>query len=424
MQVQKTKPKSKFLKLRFGIKQIPSNWMIKNLGKLSTLYVPMRDKPKQFGGTIPWLRIEDLDGKYVRESKSNQKVTQETIKEMKLRVYPVGTVLCSCSATLGVCAITTSELITNQTFIGIHPSTELDDEFLFYYLSTQANNLRKISSGTTIPYISRKKFEDLPILFPPKNEQQKIASILSNVDSLISQYDKVIESTKIVKKGLMQKLLIKGIGHTKFKKIKWYFGKEIEIPEGWEIKKLHELCRIERGKFTHRPRDDPAFYNGKYPFIQTGDVEKSDGYITNHFQTLNDRGLSVSKLFPANIIVITIAANIGTTAITTYPICFPDSLIGITPKKMDIKFLELFLTTRKNYLNIVATVSAQKNINLETLKPLLIPVPTLKEQKIISSFVHDFENKLIELKKTLEFLQTLKRGLVQKLLTGQIRVRN
>jgi type I restriction enzyme, S subunit len=70
---------------------------------------------------------------------------------------------------------------------------------------------------------------------------------------------------------------------------------------------LNEFCKIERGKFTQRPRDDPEYYGGSYPFIQTGDVDKSNGYIQNFSQTLNEKGLSVSKLFPSGIIAITIA---------------------------------------------------------------------------------------------------------------------
>ena len=69
------------------------------------------------------------------------------------------------------------------------------------------------------------------VCVPPLPEQQKIATILSNVDNLIESTGKVIAHSKKVKTGLMQKLLTRGIGHTKFKKAPWLFGKEIEIPE-------------------------------------------------------------------------------------------------------------------------------------------------------------------------------------------------
>ena len=126
--------------------------------------------------------------------------------------------------------------------------------------------------------------------------------------------------------------------------------------------RLGDVATVERGKFAHRPRNEPRFYGGAIPFIQTGDVVKAIGEIREHSQTLNELGLSISKLFPAGTIIITIAANIGETAIASYPVAFPDSLVGITPKGIDGSFLEYFLRIRKPYLNELAPESAQKNI--------------------------------------------------------------
>ncbi|MBP3196413.1 MAG: restriction endonuclease subunit S, partial [Butyrivibrio sp.] len=83
--------------------------------------VPQRDKPKEFGGSIPWCRIEDIEGKYLNGTKSGQYVTEETVKKMNLKIIPEGSVICSCSASLGVQAILTTPCVTNQTFIGIVP---------------------------------------------------------------------------------------------------------------------------------------------------------------------------------------------------------------------------------------------------------------------------------------------------------------
>ena len=194
------------------------------------------------------------------------------------------------------------------------------------------------------------------------------------------------------------------------------------IPEDWEVVPLSSIASIERGKFTHRPRNDPAFYGGKYPFIQTGDVESSNGKITKITQTLNEKGLSVSKLFPKRIIVVTIAANIGSTAITTFPVCFPDSLIGIIPNNMNTEFLEYFLRTKKGYLNKTATNSAQKNINLETLKPLLIIKPDNDEQQKISSTISDIEKLIHSLESLIQKKKNIKQGTMQELLTGKRRL--
>ena len=89
------------------------------------------------------------------------------------------------------------------------------------------------------------------------------------------------------------------------------------IPKEWEVVRLAEIAEVGRGKFTPRPRNDPKYYGGQYPFIQTGNIAASTGrYLSDHTQTLNDLGTTVSKRFPEGTIVVTIAANIADTALS------------------------------------------------------------------------------------------------------------
>src|SRR5262249_51457975 len=112
------------------------------------------------------------------------------------------------------------------------------------------------------------------------------------------------------------------------------------VPKHWEVKKLKNASQVLRGKFTHRPRNDPRFYDGPFPFIQTGDVATADKYITTYSQTLNEEGYAVSKEFPSGTVVMAIAANIGDVAILTFNACFPDSVVGFSPSvRMDTDFL-------------------------------------------------------------------------------------
>ena len=171
--------------------------------------VPMRDKPKTFSGQIPWCRIEDFDGKYLFDSKSGRYVTEETINQMNLKVYPVDTVLVSCSANLGRCAIVKRELVTNQTFIGLVVNeSKASYEYLFYQMKYIEKELNNQSSGTTISYLSREEFEDLSVLIPSsKKEQEAIAEVLSDMDAEIATLVERLEKAKAIKQGMMQQLL-------------------------------------------------------------------------------------------------------------------------------------------------------------------------------------------------------------------------
>lgn len=258
------------------------------------------------------------------------------------------------------------------------------------------------------------------VQIPPIGEQRKIAAILSSIDKAIEATQAAIEQVQVVKKAMMAELLTRGLPgrHTRFKQTE--IG---ELPEEWSVRPLGELASIERGKFSHRPRNDPRFFGGTIPFVQTGDVAASEGRVRSYSQTLNEDGLRVSRLFPAGTIIITIAANIGDTGIAEFPVAFPDSLVGIQPGALiDNRFLELVLRTRKRSLEDAAPQNAQKNINLETLRPISIQLPTKEEQVAIAEVIESVDGRRNAERKTLESLRNLKAALSSALLSGELRV--
>jgi type I restriction enzyme S subunit len=192
------------------------------------------------------------------------------------------------------------------------------------------------------------------------------------------------------------------------------------------VVRLGDLALIERGKFAHRPRNDPRFYGGKIPFIQTGDVARARGRLGAYTQTLNDLGLNVSRVFPRGTIVITIAANIGDTAILDIDAAFPDSIIGITPTAaVDAQYLEFFLRTQKEKMNQLAPKGTQKNINIEFLRPWPIALPsTLDEQLRIADVLRTIEQRELRSRTSVSKLNELFSCLLHQLMTGAIRVKN
>ncbi|HEE9936824.1 TPA: restriction endonuclease subunit S [Citrobacter braakii] len=160
------------------------------------------------------------------------------------------------------------------------------------------------------------------------------------------------------------------------------------------------------------------------PFVQTGDVTSSGTYLKSFSQTLNENGIGVSKVFPKNTILITIAANIGDTAITTFEVACPDSVVAIQPYKhvADVYWLKKYLETRKTDLDAQSTQNAQKNINLQVLKPLLILTPPYAEQKKIAQILLAWDKAISVTKNLLTNSQQQKKALMQQLLTGKKRL--
>ncbi len=172
--------------------------------------VPMRDKPKVFSGTTPWTRIEDIEGRYINTSLSGQFVSDKTIKSMNLKVIPRGSLIVSASATFGVVAIVTNDLITNQTFIGLVPNKDFEIDFLYslFEAPTTKGKLLKLSAGSTIFYIARESFENLVLSVPSKEEQIKISKVFKSIDDSITLHQRKLDKLKNLKQAYLNEMFV------------------------------------------------------------------------------------------------------------------------------------------------------------------------------------------------------------------------
>lgn len=216
MQVKKSMLEKMFPKEGATVPEIrfagfTGDWKEKKLSdEFVDFIVPMRDKPKSFDGKIPWTRIEDIEGKFLNSSLSGQYVSEKTIAQMNLKVIPKNSLIVSSSATFGVVAVVTQDLITNQTFIGLVPNDKesLDFWYIFFYSDKAREYMKSQSAGSTIFYIARESFENMPVMIPSREEQQKIGSYFSHLDSLISLQQRKLEKLKNIKKSLLEKMFV------------------------------------------------------------------------------------------------------------------------------------------------------------------------------------------------------------------------
>ena len=189
------------------IGEIPAEWDVLNLVAHTSMLTPMRDRPENLDGPIPWVRIEDFDGKYIGASKAGLGVSMETVKEMNLKVYPVGTILCTSSCIMGKCAIVSRELVSNQRFIGIIPDQGTVKTYLYYLMASNAERMNFLSTGALQANLSRSAFEHLKVQFPPYSEQQEIAAYLDDkcgkIDALIAKKQQYLTEIENYKKSLI-----------------------------------------------------------------------------------------------------------------------------------------------------------------------------------------------------------------------------
>jgi type I restriction enzyme M protein len=272
------------------------------------------------------------------------------------RFAEVGDVLMSVRAPVGPVNLATERICIGRGLAAIRPSEgRLLTPYAFYVLRSIENEITG-DAGAAFSSINRSAIKTIKLPLPSLEVQKEIVAE-------IDDYQKVIDGAHAVLNN---------------------YCPRIPIDPDWPVVPLGVACDIQRGKFSHRPRNEPRFYGGEYPFIQTGDVVRANGGKVTYTQTLNEKGLSVSKLFQPPVVVITIAANIGDTAVLDFPSCFPDSVVGLIPKsETDARYLEIVMRTQKQHLNDIAPQAAQKNINIEILKTINIPLPTLATQQAI-----------------------------------------
>ena len=267
----------------------------------------------------------------------------------------------------------------------------------------------------------------ITIVAPSLSEQQKIANFLDKkcgeVDEMIALQEQIIEELKAYKQSVITEAVTKGLNPNvpmKDSGIEW-IG---EIPEHWEVKRLKYVSNISRGLFNHRPRNDERYYGGIHPFIQTGDVARSNKYIKSYSQTLSDLGISVSKLFPKGTLTMTIAANVGDVSILGFNAYFPDSVLGIIPVSgVDNIFLYYALKAMKGEFVNAAILSTQLNLNVERVYNMKAVMPPFSEQQKIASYL-DVKcpeiDSLIALKQAkIEELKEYKKSIIYEYVTGK-----
>jgi len=315
----------------------------------------------------------------------------DELKEFQIKSDDI---LISCSGTIGKVARVPPNVkkgVMNQALLKISPDDlKINSDFFLYLLKSPILQNKIMAKGTAMKNIvSVSNLKKISFNVPMDLKIQK--QIVAKLDHILGELE--------VKKKQILSLIEQNKERIDFFEKNWINYKisnlipKKEIPNGWSLLPLSEICSVERGKFGHRPRNDPAFYGGKYPFIQTGDVARSNGRVSKFSQTLNEKGLKVSRMFPKGTVVITISANIGDTAILEFDSCFPDSLIGLTPitGKTIAEYVEYALRLYQKDLTRDASQGTQKNINYDFLKPLLIPIPKtiIEQENIVRKIKHE-----------------------------------
>ncbi|EGR2016754.1 restriction endonuclease subunit S [Vibrio parahaemolyticus] len=305
------------------------------------------------------------------------------------------------------------------------PQKSIRNDFLYYLIQSdsfldQANK----SCGTKMPRADWKVVSKYNFLLPPLVEQQKIAEVLSTVDKKIDLIDQKIAETEKLKTGLMQKLFSEGIGvqdengnwqpHTDFKSSGY--------PDCWKVMQLKSIAKVITGKTP--PPANTENYGGDYMFVSPSDLG-SRKYISYTKSTLSKQGVNNGKVVPKGAIFFTcIGSTIGKIGISTQECCTNQQINTVILEKdgYTSEYVYYALSHISESIKRLAGIQAVPIVKKSLFESQFIPIPPQEEQQVIAETLATVDLKLDILDKQKAETQQLKKGLMQKLLTGEWRV--
>ena len=295
---------------------------------------------------------------------------------------------------------------------------DIHDKFLYQSMLLYRKNLQKMAQGSTFEAINRKELAELLTLLPPLPEQEKIADILTTVDKAIEKTTQVIEKTKELKKGLMQKLFTRGIGHKKFKKTQ--IG---DIPEEWEVAKLkHIVLRFYNGGTPNTSNEN--YWGGDIPWITGADFENQK--VNRIRRNITHEGVenSATNIIPRGNLLVVTRTGVGKLAIAPFDIAISQDITGIilNSQKAFPGYIYWYVDHKAARLRSIIQGTSINGLLRGDLESFRIALPPVDEQRKISEVLSSIDNEIEKELNDKKQLEMLKKGLMEVLLTGKLRV--
>lgn len=377
---------------------IPSDWILCTfqdvLVTFSSGATPYRGIPEYYKGNVRWISSGELN--YNKIFDTVEHISQQAVRNTNLRVHQPGTFLMAITGleaegTRGRCAFVGAPATTNQSCLAINGTERMCTEYLFWFYRMWGQYLAfKYCQGTKQQSYTANIVRNLPI-YGPKDitEQQAIAEALSDIDGLIAALDKKIAKKRLIKQGAMSKLLSLSNRGNK-----------------WFNTKLGSVVNIRKGSML----TSEEFIVGNVPVIAGGKTPAGYHNVANR---------------PANTITISASgASAGYVALHNTPIFASDCSTIVPDPSYDIKYIYHLLVYYQSEIYSLQTGGAQPHVHPSDLNEMqILYASDIKTQQAIATILSDMDKEIADFEAKRDKYRLLKSGMMQKLLTGQIRLK-
>ncbi|SFM71969.1 type I restriction enzyme, S subunit [Nitrosomonas nitrosa] len=366
---------------------------LKNLVEIKSGYSPSTFELME-NGPIPYVKVEDMNNctKY-------QNASREYCEDVD-RSVPAGAIIFpkrGAAIMNNKVRITATNICMDTNMMAIIPNGKIQSEFLYYTITYE--KLSRIADTSTIPQINNKHINPYKIHLPPLPEQKAISALLSTWDEAIEKTERLIQAKEANLKGQIQKLISQRCDswlHIKPKKL-FDTITEKNFPDEELLSVTQDRGVIPRSMLEGRVMS-PDGTTASYKLIKRGDFAISLRSFQGGIEYSNYQGI----ISPAYTV--------------------------LRPKiELNRDFYRLFFKSHlfiEKYLNLaVIGIRDGKQISIPDFLSIKIPVPPLEEQKEIAEALLICQHEIDLLKQLADKYKTQKRGLMQKMLTGEWRVK-
>lgn len=397
---------------------IPEGWKLRRLGEIATVTTggtPSRKRPEYWDGSIPWIKTSSIDFCVIQQG--DEFITEEGLHDSAAKLFPKNTILMAMygqGMTRGRVAILGIDSTTNQACAAIQVKADVDHKYVYYYLASRYREIRELGHGGNQKNLNAVLIKDIRVAFPPLPEQRKITEILGTWDQAIALTEQRIEAARQRKKGLMQRLLTGRVRFPEFAGGKW---QEVQ---------LGNLAEVKRGASPRPIRDPKWFAESGRGWIRIADVTDSPTRFLNQTsQYLSPLGETKSVKVEIGELIMSICATIGVPKIVNIPACIHDGFVVFRgyEKHLSREFLYHYLNFITERLANRGQPGTQKNLNSSLVRKIRVPKPPLAEQEKIAAVLQSCDREIELLTQKRDALQRQKKGLMQWLLTGRVRVK-
>lgn len=397
---------------------LPEDWEVVRLGEIGKIVgggTPSTKKKEFWKGAIPWISSSDIDENDVFNISQTRYITQDAIDKSSTKSIEPNSILVVSRVGIGKVAINQNVLCTSQDIQALTQHNQ-DAFFLVYAIKNLVSLVCRINQGTSIKGFTKEVLSNLQVPLPPLAEQEKIASVLSTWDIQIQNLQSLITEKQNLKKALCQTLLT---AKTRFK----------GFSEDWQVVRLGDVCKNFGGKSLEKEVSS----SGQYRFISIGNYSIDGKYFDNG-QRISLNKNTQEKLLEKNDLVMVLNDKtsdgkiIGSTILIDRDNAYiynQRSERLVCSERLEPLFAWCVLNSKKIRKKIfeISQGGTQIYVNFSSVKNIQIPIPPLTEQKKIAEILSEADNEITLLEQKLESLEIQKKGLMQKLLNGKVRVK-